>query len=239
MIQGLLARKLGMSQVFDKDGNMMPVTILKVGPCTVLETIDGPKTKVKVAFEPVKENKLSQPQNGYFKKLDVQPHRHVREILSLDNSDIEPGQEISADIFKPGDFVNVCGMSIGKGFQGGMKRWGWTGGPAGHGSMHHRRVGSIGASADPSNTVRGRHMPGQMGHVRITVKNLRVLEVIAEENLVLVKGGVPGSKNTLLQVTRSQTKAFRSLDEQKAIVKHKVNPMKQSKAKAGGKKKGK
>jgi len=147
----------------------------------------------------------------------------------------------SANVKKAGEYLDIIGKSIGKGFQGGMKRHGWSGGPAGHGSMHHRRVGSIGASADPSRTVRGRPMPGHMGSERVTVQGLRVMEVDTENNTVLVQGAVPGHKDGIIEMNRSQKKEYRSLEEKKAVVKHKVNPMKQSKAKAGAsaKKKGK
>ena len=131
--------------------------------------------------------------------------------------------------------MNVTGISIGKGFQGGMKRWNWSGGPASHGSMHHRRVGSIGASAEPSRVLRGTHMPGHMGLRQVTVENLRVLQVDPDHNLLMLRGAVPGHKNSFLTIRRSKKKAFKSLEEKKAVVAVKRNPMKQSKAKATGK----
>ena len=234
MIRGLLGKKLGMTQIFDAEGNLIPVTVVEAGPCTVLELKESP-VKIKLGFEPVKESRVSKAQLGFFKKIGVDPSRFVKEFNSTDNAEYKIGQQLKADLFKPGDYVDVTGTSIGKGFQGGMKLWHWMGGPAGHGSMHHRRVGSIGASADPSRTLRGTNMPGHMGCKRITVQGLRVMDVNAENNTILLKGAVPGYQNTLLTINRSQKKAFKSLDEKKPVIAHKVNPMKQSKAKAKGK----
>ncbi|MCD4781454.1 MAG: 50S ribosomal protein L3 [Candidatus Omnitrophica bacterium] len=239
MLRGLLGKKLGMTQIFSKEGELVPVTIVQVGPCQVLELIEEPKRKVKLGFSPIKEHRSTKPVLGYFKKIGVAPMRYIREIEASDEEKYEVGQEIRADFFKAGDFIDITGTSIGKGFQGGMKRWHWSGGPGGHGSMHHRRVGSIGASADPSRTFRGFNMPGQMGNKRATIQGLRVMDVDIENNFILVKGGVPGHKNAFLTIKRSKKKAFRSLDEVQEVVVRKINPMKQSKAKAGKKKKGK
>lgn len=238
MISGIIGRKLGMTQMFDKDGNVISVTVLQAGPCRILELQQEP-AKVKIGFEEIKPSRVNKPQAGYFKKIGVNPMKNVKELPSTDNSQYEVGQDIKVDLFKPGDYVDVSGVSIGKGFQGGMKRHNWSGGPAGHGSMHHRRVGSIGASADPSRVLKGTNMPGHMGHENCTVQGLRVMDVDVENNLILLKGGVPGCKNTLITINRSFKKAFKSLDEQKAVVIKKINPMKQSKAAAGAKKGGK
>ncbi len=232
MISGLIGRKLGMTQIFDKEGNLIPVTLVETGPCTIMELKEEPM-KVKVGFRDLKEKGTNNAQAGYFKKINVKPLRIVKEFNSSDNKDYEVGQEIKADFFQPGDFVDVSGRSIGKGFQGGMKRWHWSGGPAGHGSMHHRRVGSIGASADPSRTVRGRPMPGQMGNKNVTNQGLRIMDVILEDNIVLIKGTVPGAKYGVVTIRKSRKKAFKSLDDKKEFVVRKVNPMKQSKAAAG------
>ena len=234
MINGLIGKKLGMTQLFDQDGNIIPVTVVEAGPCFVLKLIDSP-TKIALGFNPAKESRLSKPRLGLFKKIGVPPLRTIREFRSTDNKDYKVGQEIKADLFKAGDFVTVTGTSIGKGFQGGMKRWNWVGGPASHGSMHHRRVGSIGASSDPSRVLRGTHMPGHMGMEQVTVENLRVMQVDLDNNLLMLRGAVPGPKNSLVSINRSRKKAFKSLDEKKAVVAIKRNPMKQSKAKAAGK----
>ncbi len=235
MIRGLLGKKLGMTQIFDKDGNIVPVTVVEAGPCTILEVKESPD-KVKLGFGAEKESRVNSAQKGFFKKIGVNPLRVVKEFRSTDNAEYKVGQEIKADFFKLGDFVDVTGISIGKGFQGGMKRWHWSGGPAGHGSMHHRRVGSIGASADPSRTLRGTNMPGQMGSKKATVQGLCVVGVDVDNNTLLIKGAVPGHQNTILTINRSQKKAWKDLDAVKPFVVHKVNPMKQSKAKAKGKK---
>ena len=236
MIRGVLAKKIGMTQIFNKDGNVVPVTVLEVGPCYVLGLLDAPHKRVKLGFEAVKESRVKKPQLGYFKKIGVAPVRHIKEFESTDNTNYKVGQEIKVDIFKPGDFVNVSGTSIGKGFQGGMKRWNWMGGPAGHGSMHHRRVGSIGSSADPSRVYKGTHMPGHMGNDRVTIENLRVIKVDAENNLILLKGAVPGKKNACLEINLSRKRKFSELDAPKASQSAvKKNPMKQSKKAVGGK----
>jgi large subunit ribosomal protein L3 len=235
MIRGIMGKKLGMTQIFDTEGNITPVTVVEAGPCTVLGLKDKPRTKVVLGYEPVKETRLQKPVLGYLKKLNQAPLKHIKEFESADNKDYKVGDQLKADVFKAGDFVDVTGTSIGKGFQGGMVRWNWSGGPAAHGSMHHRRVGSIGSSSDPSRVYKGQHMPGHMGMDTVTVQSLRVMRVDADQNLILVKGAVPGHKNGVVVINRSKKKAFRSLDEKKATPAVKRNPMKQSKAVAGAK----
>ncbi len=232
MIRGLIGKKVGMTQIFDKEGNVTPVTVVQAGPCTVLGLIEKP-VKVLLGYDPVKEIRLKKPEAGFFKKIGVTPLKHVKEFRSSDNKDYKIGQELKADLFQAGDFVDVTGTSIGKGFQGGMVRWNWSGGPAAHGSMHHRRVGSIGSSSDPSRVYKGQHMPGHMGMDTVTVQSLRVMKVDVENNLILVKGAVPGHTNAVVLINKSQKKAFRSLDEKLETVAVKRNPMKQSKAAVG------
>lgn len=234
MISGLLGKKVGMTQIFDNEGNVIPVTVVTTGPCYVLALKDSP-LKVTLGFDAAKEARLNKPESGYFKKIGVAPLRFIREVNSTDNKDYKVGQEIKADFFKAGDFVAVTGTSLGKGFQGGMKRWNWTGGPKSHGSMTHRRVGSIGSSSDPSRVWKGHHMPGHMGNARVTIQNLRVIQVDPDNNLLLIKGAVPGGKNSYLIINRSTRKAFQALDQKKAVAKKSRNPMKQSKSKAKGK----
>ena len=234
MINGLLGRKVKMTQIYDSEGSVIPVTAIEVGPCYVLELKESP-SKVKLGFESVRESLLTKPQIGFFKKIGVTPLRHIKEFSSTDNKDYKVGQEIKADFFKPGDYINVSGISIGKGFQGGMKRWHWSGGPAGHGSMHHRRVGSIGSSADPSRVYRGTHMPGHMGAKKVTIENLRVMAVDTDNNLILIQGAVPGHSKALLAITKSRKRQWQSLEEKKVTHAVKRNPMKQSKSKAKGK----
>ena len=233
MIRGIMGKKIGMTQIFDTEGNITPVTVVEAGPCTVLGLKDRP-AKVVLGYEPVKETRLRKPVLGFFKKLGQTPLKHIKEFESADNKDYKVGDQIKSDLFKPGDFVDVTGTSIGKGFQGGMVRWNWNGGPAAHGSMHHRRVGSIGASSDPSRVYKGTHMPGHMGMDTVTVQSLRVMRVDADQNLILVKGAVPGHKNGVVVINKSKKRAFRSLDEVKVSQSTvKKNPMKQSKAAAG------
>lgn len=234
MISGLLGKKIGMTQFFDKDGNIIPVTALEVGPCYVLGVKESPK-KVVLGFEEIKESRCKKPRLGFFKKASVPALRTVKEFKSTDNAPYQVGQKIQADLFQAGDYVSVAGTSIGKGFQGGMKRHNWHGGDAGHGSMHKRRIGSTGANTYPGRILKGKTMPGHMGDERVTVQNLRVMHVDIAGNLILVKGAVPGCKNGLVSVERSLKRAHRSLDEKKEVVIHKRNPMKQAKAAAKGK----
>ena len=227
-----MGKKVGMTQIFDNEGNIIPVTALEAGPCTVLGLKENP-TKVVLGYQSVKKNRLNKPVAGFFKKIAVAPLKRICEFASTDNKNYKIGQEIKADLLKPGDFVDVTGVSIGKGFQGGMVRWNWSGGPAAHGSMHHRRIGSNSPSSDPSRTYKGKHMPGHMGMDTVTVQGLRVMRVEVEQNLILVKGAVPGAKNGILVINKSRKKAYRSFDEKKEVVAIKRNPMKQSKAAVG------
>lgn len=226
-----------MTQIYNEAGAMIPVTVVEAGPCSVLALIEHgeSKKKVQIGFGVLKESRLSKPELGFFKKIGVAPQQYIKEFESTENKDYKIGQEIKVDIFKPGDFVDVSGVSIGKGFQGGMKRWNWMGGPATHGSMHHRRVGAISSNTWPGRTFRGKTMPGHMGDDRVTTQGLRVIQVDAENNLILIKGAVPGHRNALLEINRSKKKAWRSLVEVGATEAKKRNPMKQSKAKAKGK----
>jgi large subunit ribosomal protein L3 len=234
MIRGIMGKKIGMTQIFDTEGNITPVTVVEAGPCTVLGLKDAPKRKVVLGYEAVKETRLQKPVLGFFKKAGQAPQKHIKEFESADNKDYKVGDQIKSDLFKAGDFVDVTGTSIGKGFQGGMVRWNWNGGPAAHGSMHHRRVGSIGASSDPSRVYKGQHMPGHMGMDTVTVQSLRVMRVDADQNLILVKGAIPGHKNGVVVINKSKKRAFRSLDEVKESQSTiKKNPMKASKASAG------
>ena len=232
MVRGIMGKKVGMTQIFDAEGNVTPVTVVEAGPCTVLGIKERPN-KIVLGYQSVKETHLNKPQLGFFKKAGITPLKHIKEFTSTDNAALKVGQEIKADLFKAGDYVDVTGTSIGKGFQGGMKRWNWNGGPAAHGSMHHRRVGSIGSSSDPSRVYKGQHMPGHMGMDTVTVQNLRVMSVDMDNNVLLVKGAVPGHKNAVIVINKSKKKAWRSLDEKRENVVIKRNPMKQSKASAG------
>lgn len=193
-----------MTQIFSDDGKILNVTAIEAGPCPVLAVKDK---SVQLGFDQVAEKKLKKPQAGYFKKLNIAPRKIMREFLKGTLAEeIKVGQEIKADIFKDGDFVDVTGTTIGKGFQGGMKRWNWHGGPMTHGSMSHRRVGSIGSSTTPGRVFRGHHMPGHMGAVGLTVQNLKVVKVDVENNILLVKGAIPGFKNGYVIIRKAKKK---------------------------------
>ncbi|HET9488506.1 MAG TPA: 50S ribosomal protein L3 [Methylomirabilota bacterium] len=205
--EGLIGRKVGMTQVFGEDGNHLPVTVIQAGPCTVL----GIRTRethgydaIQLGFEPKK--KVAKPVAGQFKKVGVEPMRVIREIR-LEKSEMlqgyQVGQTVTAELFKPGELVDVVGVSKGKGFQGGVKRHGWYGGDATHGSMFHRAPGSIGASSDPSRVWPGHRLPGRMGGERRTVMNIKVVRVMADHGLVLVEGAVPGANGGLVLIRKS------------------------------------
>lgn len=216
MAIGLLGKKLGMTQIIKPDGGFVPVTCLETGPCVVL----GIKDKsIIVGFEDVKEKKVKKPQLGFFKKINVSPKNVIKEIPK-DSEEYKVGQEIKVDVFQEGDFVDIKGVSIGKGFQGGVKRFHWKGGPRSHGSMSHRRVGSLGASAYPSRVMKGHPLPGHMGARLVTVQNLKVVQVDKENNLLLVKGAVPGSENNILMIRMSKKKKIqpRVKQEEKPII---------------------
>ena len=195
---GLLGRKVGMTQIFDHDGNQVPVTVLEVGPCAVLQ-VKKPETDgyqaVQLGFDVKKESRTNKPELGHFKKFSSTPKRFVREIRTETVEGLEPGKELHVNNFSVGDYVDVIGTSIGKGFQGVVKRHHFKGGARGHGSMFGRVAGSIGASSFPSRVVKGMRMPGQMGNERATVQNLRVEKVDVEHHLLAVRGAVPGSEN--------------------------------------------
>ncbi|MEK7700882.1 MAG: 50S ribosomal protein L3 [candidate division NC10 bacterium] len=206
--EGLIGRKVGMTQVFGEDGSHVPVTVLEAGPCTILE-IRRKDTHgydaLQVGFGTKKKN-VTKPQAGQFKKANVAPMRVVREVRLEKTEKLqgyEVGQSLTVEMFSPGELVDVVGVTKGKGFQGGVKRYGWYGGDATHGSMFHRAPGSIGASSDPSRVWPGHHMPGRMGGARRTTLNLSVVRVLPEQNLVLVRGAVPGANGSLVMIRKS------------------------------------
>lgn len=200
---GILGRKIGMTQIFNAGGDRVTVTAVEAGPCPVLCVKDR---SLQVAFGRSKESKAGKPLMGVFKKAGTGAHKYIREIPRDEGAEFKTGDEVKADCFKEGDFVDVTGVSIGKGFQGGMKRWHWKGGPMTHGSTSRRRVGSIGSSTTPGRVLKGHHLPGHMGNARVTVQNLQVAAVDAESNLILVTGAVPGPKNGLLLIRSAKKK---------------------------------
>lgn len=203
MTKAILARKIGMTQVFNEDGTLTPVTVLQAGPCVVTQV----KTKdndgysaVQVGFEDKRENLVNKPMKGTFEKAGVSTKRFVREFRFDNAEEYKLGQEIKADVFAAGDHIDATAISKGKGYQGAIKRLGQHRGPMGHGSKFHRHQGSNGTSSDPSRVYPGKGMPGQMGNKRITIQNLEVVRVDADNNLLLVKGAVPGAKKSLVTI---------------------------------------
>lgn len=208
MLNGLIGRKVGMTQVFDDQGNHVPVTVIQAGPCIVVghrnQARDGYEAVQLGLVEHLPPGRISKPRRGQFEKHKLPPFRHVLEFPVSGEEKPAIGEKFLADLFQPTDLVDVIGTSKGKGFQGVMKRHGFGGGKATHGSMHHRGPGSIGQSAFPSRVFRGMRGPGHMGHRRITVKNLEIIQVDAEKNMLVIKGAVPGAPGTYLTIRRSQ-----------------------------------
>ncbi len=237
-MQAILGIKIGMTQVVSPEGNFIPCTVLEAGPCLVTDLKTQEKHGYKAAQvgfgDDVKEKNLSKAAKQNFAKNNIKPKRYLREIRLEANETLTLGQEIKADIFKAGDLLDIQGTSIGKGFAGGMKKWHWRGGKSSHGSMHHRRIGSIGASSFPSRTWPGHHMPGRLGAKKITVQNLEVLKVDAESNMLVVRGSVPGGDNALLYIRRSlkQPEGVKAKVVTKSTTK---DPLKLSKQAAAGK----
>ena len=201
MKKAILATKVGMTQIFNEDGVLTPVTVLQAGPCVVtqVKTMDNDGYEaVQVGFGDKREALVNKPMKGHFEKAGVSCKRFVREFKL--EGDYELGQEIKADIFAAGDKIDATAISKGKGFQGAIKRHGQSRGPMAHGSKYHRHAGSNGACSDPSKVFKGKRMPGHMGHVKVTVQNLEVVRVDAENNLLLVKGAVPGPKKSLVTI---------------------------------------
>ncbi|MFQ5329232.1 MAG: 50S ribosomal protein L3 [Thermodesulfobacteriota bacterium] len=208
-MKGLLGKKIGMTQLFS-DGESVPVTVVMAGPCFVVQK----KTKsgdgyeaLQLGFLEKSKKRTNKPQTGHFKKVGVLPQYHLLEFDGEGLDEYKQGQKITgSDIFKEGDFIDVTGTSKGKGFAGVMKRWNFAGGPASHGSMHGRGPGSIGQCSSPSKVFKGVKMAGHMGDRRITTQNLRVVGIVADENLLLIKGAVPGPVNGVVEIRRSKKK---------------------------------
>ena len=203
MKKAILATKVGMTQIFNEDGVLTPVTVLQAGPCVVtqVKTVENDGySAVQVGFVDKREKLVNKPLKGHFDKAGVSYKRYVRELKLEDAESYALAQEIKADIFAAGDKIDVTAISKGKGFQGAIKRHGQHRGPMAHGSKFHRHAGSNGACSDPSKVFKGKKMPGQMGHKKITIQNLEVVRVDADKILLLVKGAVPGPKKALVTV---------------------------------------
>jgi large subunit ribosomal protein L3 len=222
--EGLIGRKVGMTQVFTDDGSHVPVTVIEAGPCTVI----GIRTSESHGYDALqigfgaKRKNVSKPAAGFFKKANVSPMHVVREVRLEKTEKLQGyqlGQALTVEMFEPGELIDVVGVTKGKGFQGGVKRHGWYGGDATHGSMFHRAPGSIGASSDPSRVWPGHHLPGRMGGDRRTVLNLSVVRVMLEQNLILVRGAVPGANGSLVMLRKSVKTKKAQQPTQKAVEK--------------------
>ncbi len=211
MIEGLIGKKIGMTQSFDAEGNVIPVTVIKAGPCTVVQKKilekDGYSVLQLGLVEEKAARKPTKPSVGHFKKSGLPPTKILREFRFADQAEIKEGDQVFVDIFEAGEKVHVIGTSKGKGFQGVVKRWGFRGGGASHGSMFHRAPGSIGASSYPSRVMKGKRMGGHMGQDRVTVRNLTVIQADKENNLLMVKGAIPGPRGGYVLVKKDNFKA--------------------------------
>ncbi|MFC1883930.1 50S ribosomal protein L3 [Thermodesulfobacteriota bacterium] len=206
MVNKLIGKKLGMTRIFLQGGVSTPVTVLEVGPCVVVQKKTTEKegyNAIQVGFGTQKVSRVNKPMEGHFKAGETGFYSHLKEIRVDDPEDFKTGQEIKSDIFSAGDTVNVSALSKGRGFSGVMKRWGFSGGRKTHGSRSHRIPGSIGCSATPGRIQKGKKMPGRMGNSRVTVKNLKVVDVRPEFDVVIVKGAVPGSRNGLVEISKA------------------------------------
>ena len=203
MKKALIGKKVGMTQIFDENGTVIPVTVIEAGPCVVaqVKTLENDGYEaVQLGFGEVKENKLNKPEKGHFAKANVTAKRHLREFRLDSIEGIKVGDELKADVFAAGEKIDVQGTSKGKGFQGVIKRHGQHRGPMGHGSMYHRRPGSMGATSTPGRVFKGKKLPGHMGRVTVTIQNLDVVRVDMDKNVILVKGSVPGAKGSILKI---------------------------------------
>jgi len=219
MVEGLIGKKIGMTQQFDEEGNAIPVTVIQVGPCAVIQKKTVEKdgyAAVQLGY--VERKPLKRPgkaAQGHYSKSGIPPSKVLREFKYDMKSEIKEGAQFSVDIFKTGEKIDIIGMSKGKGFAGVVKRWGFHGGKESHGSMFHRAPGSIGSSADPSRVMKGTKLPGHMGSERVTVRNLTVIEADHENNLLIVKGAVPGANGGYLLVKKKNYKIQSSAEEKK------------------------
>lgn len=206
MKKGLIGKKIGMTQIFNEEGKVIPVTVIEAGPCVVsqvkTEETDG-YNSIQLGFGAIKESKVNKPERGHFTKANIAPARYLREFRVDSIEDVKVGDELKADIFMAGDKIDIQGTSKGKGFQGVIKRHGQHRGPMGHGSMYHRRPGSMGSTSTPGRVFKGKKLPGHMGAETVTIQNLEVIKVELDKNIILVKGSVPGAKGSILKIKSS------------------------------------
>ena len=207
MAVGLLGNKIGMTQIFDESGNIIPATILKVGPCVITQVKSKSKEKydsIQIGYGNVSSKTLTQPELGHLQKSNIQPLKYLKEFRTTEQDEFTVGQVLNVDLFSPGQFVNIRGKSIGKGFSGLQKRYNFTRGPMTHGSKNHRAPGSIGMGTTPGRVLPGKKMAGQLGNKIITVKKLKVIQTNSDENLLVIKGSVPGKPGNLLSIVPSE-----------------------------------
>ena len=202
----LIGKKVGMTQIFDEKGKVIPVTVIEAGPCVIAQVksveTDG-YNAIQLGFGDVKESKLNKPEKGHFAKANIAPKKHLREFRVDSVDGVTVGTELTVNVFAEGDRLDIQGTSKGKGFQGVIKRHGQHRGPMGHGSMYHRRPGSMGPTSTPGRVFKGKKLPGHMGKVTVTIQNLDVVKVDTDKNVVLVKGSVPGPKGAILKLKTS------------------------------------
>jgi len=207
-VKTIIGRKIGMTQIFDEKGAVIPVTVIEAGPCSVVQVktveTDG-YNAVQLGFGEVKEHKINKPETGHFKKANVKVMKHLREFKACPKciSEVKVGDEIKVDAFEVGDKVDIQGITKGKGFQGVIKRHGQHRGPMGHGSMYHRRPGSMGPTSTPGRVFKGKKLPGHMGADKVTVQNLEVVKIDLDKNAILIKGSVPGNKGSILKIRKT------------------------------------
>jgi len=207
VVVGLLGNKIGMTQIFDESGNIIPVTILKVGPCVITQVKTKSKNgydSIQIGYGNVSSKALTQPELGHLQKSNIQPLKYLKEFRVNENDTFEIGQVLNVEAFSPGQLVNIRGKSIGKGFSGLQKRHNFTRGPMTHGSKNHREPGSIGMGTTPGRVLPGKKMAGQLGNKITTVKKLKVIQINSEENILVIKGSVPGKPGNLLSIVPSE-----------------------------------
>ena len=206
MNKTIIGKKLGMTQIFNENGIVVPVTVIEAGPCTVTqvktEETDG-YSSIQLGFGDVKEKHLNKPLKGHFAKSKLALKKHLREFRVNSVDEVKVGDEIKVDVFEQGDKVDIQGITKGKGFQGVIKRHGQHRGPMGHGSMYHRRPGSMGSTSTPGRVYKGKKLPGHMGCETVTIQNLDVVKIDTDKNVILVKGSVPGAKGAILKIKKS------------------------------------
>lgn len=206
MIKGIIGKKMGMTQIFLEDGTCIPVSIVQAGPCVVTQKktieIDG-YSAVQVGFDSISASSATKPQLGHCTKSGHGVFRYLKELKLDGMSDLNIGDSLTVAQFQPGEYIDVTGTSIGKGFQGVIKRWNFSGGRATHGSRFHRAPGSIGASATPSHVFKNKKMPGQLGNTKVTVQRLQVVKIDSSQNLLLIKGAIPGHRNNIVIIKNS------------------------------------